>query len=211
MSSVREAEADGRGDGGGEVDRPVFYDDSGVRVVAVQWTVRATCLLGVLLCLAVAATLGTHVSLPRLDQLHPIVVLSQEADGSQSAIEPLPTRIVNEDARRTGSRGRARVVGSTPSKTGSETAQVPDTAPRVQDAVPAQPGLRGRGHEDGSIANQSTALGRSENLSIHPARRASTARSMQDTQARNRPSEATGIVKAPKQKASPANPNNDAR
>ena len=29
------------GDNGGEVNRPVFYDDSGVRVVAVQWTGRA--------------------------------------------------------------------------------------------------------------------------------------------------------------------------
>ena len=87
------------------MNRPVFYDDSGVRVVAMQWTARATCLLGALVCLAVVATLGSHVSLPALDRLNPFAGLSQRTDASLSAdrpdaIEPVPRQVVNEDARR---------------------------------------------------------------------------------------------------------------
>lgn len=102
------------GDGGGAVNGPVFYDDSGVRVVAWQWSARASILVGGLLCLAVMAALGTHVSLPGLNRLNPFVSLSQRPDASRSperreAIEPLPAPILREDDRRAGP-GRAAAV-----------------------------------------------------------------------------------------------------
>jgi hypothetical protein len=85
----------------------VFYDDSGTRAVAIQWTGRASILLGALVCLALTASLGAHVSLPGLERLNPFAALSQRSDASRNAdqddaVEPRPTQIVDETAGRLG-------------------------------------------------------------------------------------------------------------
>jgi hypothetical protein len=100
------------------VNKPVFYDDSGVRAVAMQWTGRTTCLLGALVCLGVAATLGAHVTLPGLERLNRVAGVSQPSGPSRSAerpvaIEPLPPQRLSEDARQVGT-GRAAVAAPKP-------------------------------------------------------------------------------------------------
>ena len=138
MWSVSGADADGWGMAVAKLNRPVFYDDSGVRAVAVQWTGRATCLLGVLVCLAVAATLGTHVSLPGLDRLHPLGSLVQRPDASRSvarrdAIEPLPIQIVNGNVRPAGTERTAVVTQQPipPARTATEPAVERSAATRT--------------------------------------------------------------------------------
>ena len=89
------------------MNRPVFYDDSGVRAMAIQWTGRAGFLIGALVCLALTATLGAHVPLPGLERLNPVSALSQRSEGSRNAgqhdaLEPRPTQIVDETASRVG-------------------------------------------------------------------------------------------------------------
>ena len=48
---------------------PIFTDGSGRRVVVVQWTARAFCLVAALVAGAVVFTLTTHVPLPGLDRI----------------------------------------------------------------------------------------------------------------------------------------------
>jgi hypothetical protein len=52
-------------------DKPVFSDDSGIRVAVLKWGVWAICFIAVLLGSALALTLRTHVSLPEVNQLQP--------------------------------------------------------------------------------------------------------------------------------------------
>jgi hypothetical protein len=47
--------------------RPVFSDDSGHRAAVVRWAGRGFCLIGVLLCTALALTLRAHVFVPGLE------------------------------------------------------------------------------------------------------------------------------------------------
>jgi hypothetical protein len=49
-------------------DRPVFTDDTGRRAEVLQWGGRWFCLMGAVLCVALAVTLQTHVFLPSLER-----------------------------------------------------------------------------------------------------------------------------------------------
>ncbi len=182
------------------MNRPVFYDESGVRVMAVQWTARATCLLGGLVCLAVMATLGTHVSLPALDRLNPFAGLSQRTDADRSAnrlgaSEPLPGQVVNEDTRRIGTERTAvapmseslperltgpsversiRTAGTdrTAGTRPAKTDQTPVAAQAGPNPVAQQPpGHRARGHAGSKAPQAQTPEHRGRSLT-HPTSRA---------------------------------------
>jgi hypothetical protein len=49
-------------------DRPVFTDETGRRAEVLQWGGRGFCLVGAVLCAALAVTLQTHVFLPSLEK-----------------------------------------------------------------------------------------------------------------------------------------------
>jgi hypothetical protein len=51
------------------VARPVFLDQSGIRALVFQWGGRGGVVVSLTLLVAVGLTLGTHISLPGLDQL----------------------------------------------------------------------------------------------------------------------------------------------
>jgi hypothetical protein len=49
-------------------DLPVFTDETGRRAEVLQWGGRGFCLIGAVLCVALAVTLQTHVFLPSLEK-----------------------------------------------------------------------------------------------------------------------------------------------
>jgi hypothetical protein len=49
-------------------DRPVFTDETGRRAEVLKWGGRGFCLMGAVLCAALAVTLQTHVFLPSLEK-----------------------------------------------------------------------------------------------------------------------------------------------
>ena len=51
-----------------QLDRPVFTDDTGRRAEVLQWGGRGFCLMGAVLCAALAVTLQTHILLPSLEK-----------------------------------------------------------------------------------------------------------------------------------------------
>jgi hypothetical protein len=73
---------------------PVFTDDSGGRMVTVQWGGRVIAVACVALWAALALTLGTQVSLPGLDRMPSL------SDGLRRAIFPDPRMDAVPDADR---------------------------------------------------------------------------------------------------------------
>jgi hypothetical protein len=73
-------------------DKPVFSDDSGRRAAVLKWSVGAICILAVLFGGAMVLTLGTHVSLPGVDQLPPPPLGQLGGDAAMPTTQESPSQ-----------------------------------------------------------------------------------------------------------------------
>jgi hypothetical protein len=89
-----------------QLDRPVFTDDTGRRAELLQWGGRGFCLMGAVLCAALAVTLQTHVFLPSLEKAF---LGSSEGRTPAAGISDTP---ISGVAPRTELRGESGQIGA---------------------------------------------------------------------------------------------------
>ena len=112
---------------GGSFVNPVFSDASGTRVSAIQWGSRVFLALVVLLGVALALTLRSHVSVPGLERLAPGV----EAEQGRPAVRLVP---LNPPAERTAERSGPTTLAPRPTSRSTTVRVNGSTADPVESA-----------------------------------------------------------------------------
>jgi hypothetical protein len=121
-----------------QLDRPVFTDDTGRRAGVLQWGSRGFCLMGAVLCAALAVTLQTRVLLPSLEKAflastEGIAAAAGISDTSSARVAPLTK--LRGDPSEIGAAGQ-RIELSEPTfdtaATDQPLATVPATEQRAQ-------------------------------------------------------------------------------
>jgi hypothetical protein len=146
-----------------QLDRPAFTDDTGRRAGVLQWGGRGFCLMGAVLCAALAVTLQAHVLLPSLEKafLGSSEGLTRAGGGVSHTLgaDAAPRTKLRGESSRTGVAGQriqlakptlesaataTRQVGETPitdqraqRATGTSATAVSDTQPVARTATPS--------------------------------------------------------------------------
>jgi hypothetical protein len=127
-------------------DRPVFTDETGRRAEVLKWGGRGFCLMGAVLCAALAVTLQTHVFLPSLEKTflgssEGLTPAAEIADTPISGVAPRTE--LRGDSSRTGVAGqRVQLSEPTPDSAATEArqdAETPITDQRAQRAAGTSP------------------------------------------------------------------------
>jgi hypothetical protein len=142
-------------------DQPVFTDETGRRAEVLQWGGRGFCLMGAVLCAALAVTLQTHVFLPSLEKAF---LGSSEGLRPAAGIADTPISGVAPRTELRGESGRTGVAGQrvqlselTPESATTATRQVGETPITDQRAQRATGTSATAGSDTQPVAGTSTA------------------------------------------------------